>query len=123
MKFEPKSCLFQILLFFVSFCGLPWLIEANQNNGVEWTGEIYCTKPTVEFARIYLTELRNYCDDIENECKEAKLENASSSATSFGQGSKCVTQNQINSCLEKGGFLKARFNQPFFTIHNWRKYY
>jgi len=57
----------------VSFCALPWIIETGRNSGEDWSGTIYCTKPTAEFARIYLAELRKYCDLSENECKSAML--------------------------------------------------
>ena len=72
--------------------GLPWLTES----GPKWSGTIYCTKPTLEFARINLMQLRVFCDEAEN---RAKAESQHKSEN--GNHLKMVTISQIESCLAR----------------------
>ena len=54
----------------------------------------------MEFARIYLKELRAYCDVAENEYKSATLGRERETG-SESSGSLCVSQHQIDACLER----------------------
>jgi len=74
-----------------SFMGLPWLTES----GSKWSGTIYCTKPTLEFARINLKQLRAFCDEAENKAKASQHKNEN------GNNLKMVTTSQIESCLAR----------------------
>ena len=71
--------------------GLPWLTES----GSKWSGTIYCTKPTLEFARINLKQLRAFCDEAENKAKASQHKNEN------GNNLKMVTTSQIESCLAR----------------------
>jgi len=79
-----------------TFTALPWITETGQ----EWNGTIYCTKPTMAFAQIYLTQLRKFCDEEEHAVKAEKLK---SNGKIYGEPNsyKMVSQSQIESCLER----------------------
>ena len=63
-----------------TFSALPWLTE----RGCEWNGNIYCTKPTLAFARIYLTQLRKFVDEEENHYKTAVFNNSNTERSYSG---------------------------------------
>ena len=73
-----------------SFMGLPWLTES----GEKWSGTIYCTKPTLEFARINLLQLRAFCDEAENKAR-------ASNGVDNGANLKMVSKAQIEKCLAR----------------------
>ena len=82
-----------------SFCALPWILETGKCE--DWSGAIYCTKPTLEFARIYLTELRKYCDMAENEHKVKTFDTSGSYSQTSLNALPCVSKEQIEACLDR----------------------
>ena len=82
-----------------SFCALPWILETGKCD--DWSGAIYCTKPTLEFARIYLTELRKYCDMAENEHKVKTFDTSGSYSQTSLNALPCVSKEQIEACLDR----------------------